>query len=177
MPDPATYLGSWATFYTITGSSAAALIGLVFVVITLVTSTERARRSREATAAYTTPTVVHFAGALFVSAVLSAPWHSLLFLQIVLWLACLWCAFYVLRIAFRIKRLSAYTADMEDWIWHTVLPLGSYGAIIIGTVLFPNLAGQALFVIAGAVVTMLFIGIHNAWDIVTWVAIDSGENE
>ena len=177
MADPSAYLGSWATFYTITGSSASALIGLVFVVITLVTSTERARRSREATAAYTTPTVVHFAGALFVSAILSAPWHSLLFLQIGLWLACLWGAIYVLRIASRIRRLSAYTADTEDWIWHTVLPLASYSSVIAGALLLPILARQALFVIAGAVVTLLFVGIHNAWDIVTYVAIDSAENE
>ena len=82
-----------------------------------------------------------------------------------------------MRIASRIKRLSAYTADMEDWIWHTVLPLASYSAVIVGVLLLPILARQALFIIAGAVVTMLFVGIHNAWDIVTYVAIDSAESE
>lgn len=175
--NPLTYLGAWNAFYTITGTSASALIGLMFVVITLVTSTARFRRSHDATAAYTTPTVVHFAGALLVSAVLSAPWHSQPILRAVLWFVCLWGVLYVLRVVFRIRRLSAYVADMEDWIWHAVLPLASYSAIIAGAAFLPTLPNQSLFAIAGAVLTMLFIGIHNAWDIVTYVAIDNPEQE
>ena len=175
--NPLSLLSQWGTFYTTTGTAAASLVGLVFVVITLVTSHERARRSREATAAYTTPTVVHFAAALFVSAVLSAPWHSLLFLRIVLCLACLWGVLYVLRTASRMKGLDAYTADAEDWTWHTILPLVAYGSIVAGALFLPIFTALALFVVAGAVVTLLFVGIHNAWDIVTYVAIDNPDEQ
>ena len=174
--NPTLILSPWATFYTLTGTAAASLVGLMFVVITLVTGSERARRSREATAAYTTPTVVHLAGALLVSALLSAPWHSLLLLRIVLCIACLCGDLYVLRIASRMKGLDVYTADAEDWVWNAILPLASYSSIAVGALLLPVLAGSTLFVIAGAVVTLLFVGIHNAWDIVTYVAIDSGED-
>lgn len=80
------FLGPWGNFYVMTGSSAAALIGLMFVVMTLVTGTERARR-REGTANFLTPTVVHFAAALLISAIVEAPWRSLLYPRIVLALA------------------------------------------------------------------------------------------
>jgi len=46
MADPAsTLLAPWSNYYVITGSSAAALTGLMFVVITLVASVERLRRA------------------------------------------------------------------------------------------------------------------------------------
>jgi hypothetical protein len=57
------------------GSSAAALTGLMFVVITLVSGTERLRQSPDGISTFSTPTVVHFCAALLVSAVLSAPWR------------------------------------------------------------------------------------------------------
>ncbi|MBV8117920.1 MAG: hypothetical protein JOZ01_08060, partial [Candidatus Eremiobacteraeota bacterium] len=67
----------WGSFYVMTGSSAAALTGLMFVVITLVMGTQRLTQSRDGVSTFSTPTVVHFCSALFVSALLAAPWHAL----------------------------------------------------------------------------------------------------
>ena len=64
----------WETFYVIVGSSAGALTGLMFVVIALVAEISGSKRTIDA---FGTPTVVHFCAVLFVSAVLSAPWHAL----------------------------------------------------------------------------------------------------
>ncbi len=175
MNDPSSLLTSWANFYVMTGSSSAALIGLMFVVITLVTGTERARRSHEGTANFSTPTVVHFAGVLLLSAIISAPWHAAVYPCVILALAGLFGAAYVVRVAYRIKRMPGYTADTEDRIWHTLLPLLAYGAIFAGAIMLLTLTAQALFLLASAVVMFLFIGIHNAWDIVTVIAIDSPE--
>ncbi len=172
-PTPSSFLSPWANFYVMTGSSASALLGLMFVVITLVTGAERIRRSHEGTASFSTPTVVHFSVALLVSAIINAPWHSLLYPSIVLGLAGFCGVVYVLRVAYRIKRMEGYTADKEDWVWHTLLPLCAYGAILAGALTLPALAVPALFALAGAVILMIFIGIHNAWDIVTYLAIDN----
>jgi len=68
-------LHEWESFYVIVGSSAGALIGLQFVVITLVAE-RPALRSAEGGAAFSTPSVVHFAVVLLLSAILSAPWSS-----------------------------------------------------------------------------------------------------
>jgi hypothetical protein len=52
-------LEGWERFYVIVGSSAAALTGLMFVVITLIADSEMPR-SPGTVAAFGTPTVVHF---------------------------------------------------------------------------------------------------------------------
>ena len=54
------------------GGAAGALIGLQFVVMTLVAEKPA---SREGGAAFVTPTIVHFSTALFLSAIMRAPWH------------------------------------------------------------------------------------------------------
>src|SRR4051812_2489772 len=64
----------WESFYVIVGSSAGALIGLQFVVITLIADMPLRPGDAEASGAFTTPSVIHFAVVLFLSAVLSAPW-------------------------------------------------------------------------------------------------------
>ncbi len=79
-------LTTWQNFYVIIGSSAAALTGLMFVVITLVAGA-RQQRSSEGIAAFGTPNVVHFCAVLLVAATLSAPWQ-------VLWNASLLLGFY-----------------------------------------------------------------------------------
>src|SRR6185437_4781490 len=66
-------LSDWGSFYVITGSAAAALTGLQFVVMALVNDTSR-RSSTESIDAFGTPNIVHFCAVLLVSAAMSAPW-------------------------------------------------------------------------------------------------------
>jgi hypothetical protein len=70
-------LSGWENFYVIVGSSAGALIGPQLVVITLIADTPVARADAQATGAFSTPSVVHFAVVLLRSAIVSAPWQSL----------------------------------------------------------------------------------------------------
>jgi hypothetical protein len=71
----------------------------------------------------------------------------------------------------RTRRLTFYTADLEDWTWFTILPFVAYGAMSAGAIALAATPVQALFILAGGVVLLIFIGIRNAWDIVTYVAI------
>ncbi len=66
----------WENFYVIVGSSAGALTGLQFVVMALVAET-KGRSTSDLIGAFGTPTIVHFCAVLMLSAVLSAPWHTL----------------------------------------------------------------------------------------------------
>src|SRR5437870_11675175 len=70
-------LAAWTTFYFMTASSAAALTGLMFVVISLVTGQERTDATQDGIAAFTTPTVMHCGAALLVSAILIMAWRAL----------------------------------------------------------------------------------------------------
>src|SRR2546428_12859120 len=62
----------WDSFYVIVGSAAGALIGLQFVVLTLIAE-RPPLRAADAGAAFAPPTIVHFGTALLLSAILRAP--------------------------------------------------------------------------------------------------------
>jgi hypothetical protein len=66
---------------------------------------------------------------------------------------------------------------MEDWLWYTIFPLVSYIALVVAAIMLPGNPVPALFVIAAGTMLLLFIGIHNAWDTVTYVATDLSQPE
>jgi len=67
---------AWENFYVIVGSSAAALTGLQFVVVTL-GAEARSMRDPDSVGAFGTPTIVHFCAVLLTAAILSVPWRSI----------------------------------------------------------------------------------------------------
>jgi hypothetical protein len=166
------FLTPWTNFYIMTGSSAGALTGLMFVVITLVTGVEQSRRTRDGISAFSTPTVAHFGSALLVSVILSAPWHSLVYPAVLLGIAGLYAVVYVARVWGLTRRFTGYRPDLEDLVWYTILPLGAYGAILVGAIGLPAIPTGALFALAGGAVLLIFIGIRNAWDVVTFLAVE-----
>lgn len=157
-----------------TGSASAALTGLMFVVITLVMgrrlSAEGRQRSRDGLSTFSTPTVVHFGSVLLVAAIMIAPWHLLVHVAAILGIAGLAGVAYVSRVLHRTRNLTGYDPDLEDWIWYTILPLLAYAAILAGAIFLVPIAVNAMFAFAIGVLLLTFIGIRNAWDIVTYIA-------
>jgi hypothetical protein len=163
-------LAPWSSFYVLTGSAAAALTGLMFVVITLVMQSDRPT-TREGIAVFSTPTVLHFGIALLISAALTAPWPSLVAAAVLVGVAGLCGLSYVARATYHSRRLDSYHPDLEDWIAYTILPLAAYGLILAGAFALPSHPDRSLFAIAAGVVLLMFMGIRNAWDVVTFIAI------
>jgi len=169
-------LSLWQNFYVIVGSSGAALIGVQFVVIALIANF-RNRVSSESVNAFGTPTVVHLGGAIAISAVMSAPWPSLLGVSIAMVVGGV-CGLGYAAITFRrARRQTTYVPVMEDWIWYTVLPSAIYATLVLAGLLLGIAERAALFVIGGATLCLLFVGIHNAWDTVTHIVIGSLEKD
>jgi hypothetical protein len=164
-------LVAWQSFYVIMGSAAAVLTGLMFVVITLIARIPE-RRSSESIGAFGTPTIVHFCIALLVAAILSAPWQVLWNVGLLLGLCGLGGMTYVVIVLRRARHQSDYQPVLSDWLWHTVLPLISYAALLIAAIVLPGNPAPALFVIGAVIGLLLFIGIHNAWDTITYIAIE-----
>ena len=164
----------WENFYIIIGSSAGALTGLTFVIITLMqgVASGPTRGMSQALAAYTTPTIVHFSAVLLVCAVLSAPWPVLAPAAVLLGLCGLAGIAYVGVVLRRIRVLDAYEPVVEDWLWYGVLPLAAYAALVVTAIMLSGSGAPALFGIGGALVLLMVIGIHNAWDAVTYIAIE-----
>jgi hypothetical protein len=166
-------LATWQNFYVIIGSAAATLTGLLFVVITLIAQVRvRASSPSDGIAVFSTPNVFHFGAALLVAAILSAPWQALWNAALLLGLSGLGGATYVAIVLRRARRQTGYQPVLEDWLWHTVFPLVSYTALVVAALVLPGHPTPALFVIAAGTVLLLFIGIHNAWDNVTYIAIE-----
>lgn len=165
-------LAAWSNFYVIVGSSAAALTGLMFVVITLVS---RSPTTREGTATFSTPTVVHFGSALLLGAILAAPWPSLRHLGIVLAIVGLCGMIYALRVTLRTQRLTTYRPDVDDWVWYAILPVLAYLTVAACAILAFVAPAGALYGFAAAALLLIFIGIRNAWDVVTFVAFMADE--
>ena len=164
------HLAPWANFYVIVGSSAAALIGVQFVVIALI-SNLRYLTTADSIRAFGTPTVVHLGAALVVSALMSAPWHSLAQASIALAMCGLGGLGYAAIAIRRAHRQTVYKPVWEDWIWHAILPCSAYSALSAAALLLGTTTQTTLFVIGTAALGFLLIGIHNAWDSVTHVVV------
>ena len=162
-------LGAWESFYVIVGSSAAALTGLQFVVITLVSDARR-KTGEQQIAAFSTPTVVHFCAALLVSVTVSAPWPDLVGPSVTIAICGVAGVVYSAIVSWRATRQTGYRLVAEDWAWHVVLPIAAYIAQVSGALALVGSPHGSLFVIAASALLLVFIGIHNAWDTTTWVA-------
>lgn len=167
MNDNMTALAGWENFYVIVGSSAGALIGLQFVVITLIAEFPIVKDVERASSAFATPTIVHFGAVLLLACIGSMPWHGIR--AAVAWAVLgLVGAIYVAIVARRMRTQQAYSPQFEDWLFHVLLPFAGY-AMLIGSVYAARTnVGGALFAVAAAALLLLFVGIHNAWDAVTY---------
>jgi len=160
-------LSEWETFYVITGGAAAALTGLMFVVIAL--RAEAIAEAGGALRAFGTPTVLHFCGVLLVAAILSIPHHTRVTLAPCVGatgIAGLWLS---ASVVIRARRQSAYAPVLSDWIWHVALPLVAYAALVVAAAALLRRPAAALDLVAAGSLLLLLVGIHNAWDSAVWI--------
>ena len=160
-------LAKWDSFYVIVGSSAGALIGLQFVVMTLIAE-RPVLRAGEAGAAFGTPTIVHFSVVLLLSAVLQAPWQTLAQVAALCGAIGLGGMAYSVIVVRHVRRQSVYEPDFLDWIYFVVLPLIGYVILVISAFATQPFATDALFGIGAGALLLLFTSIHNAWDSVAY---------
>ena len=170
-------LSQWENFYVIVGSSAGGLTGLMFVVVALVADSTMPR-TPESVNAFGTPNVIHFLATLVIAAILSAPWPRLQDPAHVIGFGALAGVVYVLIVLRRMLRQKGYEPVLEDWVWHFFLPMIAYTTLFVGAAGLSHDQPWSLYAIAAVALLLLFIGIHNAWDTVTYVvALRSRESQ
>lgn len=162
-----TELARWDGFYVIVGSAAGALIGLQFVVLTLIAEKPIAG-AEQAAAAFGSPTVVHFAAALFLAALAHVPWPAISIAAIFWGLLGFGGVVYEVIVVWRMRKQSAYEPVFEDWLFHCGLPFAAYAALAGAALAVSFHVRGALFGVGTAAILLLFIGIHNAWDSVSY---------
>ena len=170
-PSAHALLSQWETFFFLVGSSGGALTGLMFVVVTLAADTD-VPRTPDTVNAFATPNVIHFIAVFFLSAVLTAPWQRLRDPAHVVGAGAIAGIIYVLIVLRRMLRqsgASGYKPVLEDWVWHSWLPMAAYAMLFVAAAGLSHDQPWALFLIGAAMLLLLAIGIHNAWDTVTYL--------
>jgi hypothetical protein len=166
-------LGQWDSFYVIVGSAAGALIGLQFVVMTLIAARPR---GADAGAAFGTPTIVHFSAVLLLAALLRAPWHTIAIPAVLLGLMGLGGVTYAAITVLRMRRQTIYEPEFEDWLFHFLLPLAAYAILALSAVAALFYTREALFGVGAMALLLLFIAIHNAWDAIAYHVFVAGRD-
>ena len=162
-----TALTDWENFYIIVGGSAGALIGLQFVVITLIADMPMLHDAEQATGVFTTPSVIHFSVVLLLAAIISIPWSAITPVAILWGLIGLGGIGYLIIVIRRMRKQIAYEPVFEDWLFHVLLPLAAYVVMAVSAGVVCCHERCALFGVGAASLLLLFTGIHNAWDLVT----------
>ncbi len=160
----------WGEFYLLAGSAAAVLIGLIFVVVTLMQ--DRPRSSvLSGSKLYMGPVALHVSFVLVLSAAALVPGISPARYAMVSGAVAIWGLARSVSGIFGIRALTG--ADQPHWtdVWF-------YG--FLPALLFVVLAGVAVAVwmgcpwaaqgIAAIVTAALLLTIRNEWDLVTWLA-------
>lgn len=162
----------WESFYVIVGAAAGALIGLQFVVMTLIAERPAVRRV-ETGAAFMTPTIVHFSAALLVSGLMRMPWHTIAPAAVLCGVTGIAGVIYGIIVARRMTKPMSYKPDFADWMFFVVVPLLGYVVLAASSAEALFHPEEALIGIGAATLVLLFMGIHNAWDSVSYLVFVS----
>jgi hypothetical protein len=162
---------AWDGYFTLLGTAAAGLIGLLFVVVTLTSGYDRDKVAR-GQSLYMTPTMLHFAMVMAVSAMTLVPGltafraTALLAVATVVGLINTLWACHGIRVMAKAENAPHWT---DFWLYG-VAPAVIYtalGAVCVGSALGADWAVHGLAIL---LLGLLLLGIRNAWDLITWIA-------
>jgi hypothetical protein len=163
----------WEEYFFMVGSSAAALIGLMFVVITLTAGRDR-RELERGKKLYTSPIVWHLSVILVLSGAAIAPTMSARLFALASGGLGILGLMMGIRCAIGIASLPHASDARFDAFWYGAAP----------AIVYFGLAGAALAVfrgqqwaasaIAADLMVLLLVSIHAEWDLVTYLAPGAG---
>jgi hypothetical protein len=83
---------------------------------------------------------------------------------------------YQIIVIWRMWRMPHYQSTLEDWLWYIVLPLLADILFIVAAILLAKNPVLALYLVGSAMLLLLIVGIRNAWDNVTFLALMRGHS-
>lgn len=162
-------LHDWRDFYILGGTAAATLVGLMFVFASIGAS-RFSSKYLGPMRAFITPTVVHFAAALFVCLVSIMPCHNENSLGGVLGVGSLIGVAYCGSVFALILRRFAAGLNWEDRAFYAMFPLVGYLALLGSAALeFDHRPADANVLAGSAILVLIVAGLRNAWDMTVWM--------
>src|SRR5690349_13899270 len=146
-------LNAWENFYVIVGSSAAALTGLTFIVITIAADHRRDNSPAvrlKGMRAFITPTVVYFGTALWLSALMTVPGHTAFSLSVCVGLSGAFGIAYCIGVIYWMFGVFGdYKPFLSDWIWNAVLPPAAFALLVVAGFLATRHTAFSLYAVGG----------------------------
>jgi len=68
----------------------------------------------------------------------------------------------------RLLKQAAYKLGLEDWLFYVVLPLVAYLTLVVSPFAVTAHEREAVFAVGAAAALILFAGIHNSWDSISY---------
>ena len=161
---------AWHDFYLLVGTASATLVGLMFVAASIGAQVFT-ERSREATRAFISPTVVHFGAVLFICMAVTVPSQTWVTLAVLLILGGAAGTLYAARVWVQIFVRRSFAVDVIDRLFYALIPVAGYLLVAGAAFLLLERSQWSLEVLAAALVTLLYAGIRNAWDMTMWIVI------
>lgn len=172
-----TVFRDWGDFYLVLGAAAGALIGLMFVVVTLLAGRE-AQRVERGTRAYITPIVFHYSVVLVVCAIGVTPRMPRAVLAALLAVAALTGVVYTTVTTLRILHMPGNPPHWTDKHYYGILPSFIYMGYGLAAACLWIAPGAVGHLIGAVTVALLLIAIRNSWDLATAITQDSaGERQ
>lgn len=167
----------WENFYLIVGPSAAALIGLMFVVVTLTAGREREHTER-GKHLYTSPIVWHLAVVLVLSGAAVSPTITPRVFGIAGGALALLGIAMGVRSAVGIARFRYSAAEsLFDMWWYGIIPAAVYVGLGGAAVMVLCGCSWSASAVAVALMALLLVSIHAEWDLVTFLAPLAGASD
>jgi hypothetical protein len=85
--------------------------------------------------------------------------------------------FYSILVLRRMRRVPHYQSTLEDWLWYMAFPLVANILLILAAFVLPKNPSPALHIVGSAMMLLLLVGIRNAWDMVTFLAVERAHSE
>jgi len=167
----------WSEYFFMLGSSAAALIGLMFVVVTLTAGRDRAEVER-GKHLYTSPIVWHLGVILTLSGIAIMPSVSArMFGFAAAGLALLGIATGTRSAVGIARRPGAPDAAGFDMFWYGVAPAIAYVGLFAAAIAILAQASWSATAVAADLMALLLVSIHAEWDLVTYLAPLAGAGD
>lgn len=158
----------WENFYYLMGSAAAALMGLMFLAVSLSSSYDP-DKTATGQRLFMTPTVMQFALTLAIAGLALAPKLSPEAHRWAMGAAAGWGLAYTAPSAVRLAT-SRTAAHWSDFWFYGFAPMAIYALleVAIADWLLPHDVSCDLMALS--LLALLMLSIRNAWDLVTWIA-------
>ena len=158
----------WGEFFLLIGSAAAVLIGLIFVVISLMQ--DRSRSSvLSGSKLYMGPIVLGVSFVMALSAAALTPGLGRNCFAAITGTVAVWGLARGLMSSVGIRRLGGQVHWTDFW-FYGVAPSALYAALGVAALAFWRDWPDAHYAVAAIITALLLLAIRNEWDLITWIA-------